>query len=300
MADISVRVGQTNAIKVLSSSTRSLENIPRNVVGGIASVSSLYVSGLSTFVGVSTFHEQVYNDKSFHGLSFEGISGITTVGSISGITTVKNDLYVGGNLNISSDVNVSTVVGANSKFTGISTSSKFTTGSWLGGVEQYDGITLSSGTSDETGSATISGPNILYLDPKDIAGEIGLVHIKGNLRVIGTTFTQSNQIISIGDFRIGIASAIASDANLNGAGIGIGSTSIQKTFLFDDSTDTLQSSIGLGISDGAAFKAGSNLLLNKTTLGPTVVGSSLTTVGTLTELVVSGILTAGAIDGGSF
>lgn len=300
MADISVRVGQTNAIKVLSSSTRSLENIPRNVVGGIASVSSLYVSGLSTFVGVSTFHEQVYNDKSFHGLSFEGISGITTVGSISGITTVKNDLYVGGNLNISSDVNVSTVVGANSKFTGISTSSKFTTGSWLGGVEQYDGITLSSGTSDETGSATISGPNILYLDPKDIAGEIGLVHIKGNLRVIGTTFTQSNQIISIGDFRIGIASAITSDANLNGAGIGIGSTSIQKTFLFDDSTDTLQSSIGLGISDGAAFKAGSNLLLNKTTLGPTVVGSSLTTVGTLTELVVSGILTAGAIDGGSF
>ena len=300
MADISVRVGQTNAIKVLSSSTRSLENIPRNVVGGIASVSSLYVSGLSTFVGVSTFHEQVYNDKSFHGLSFEGISGITTVGSISGITTVKNDLYVGGNLNISSDVNVSDVVGANSKFTGISTSSKFTTGSWLGGVEQYDGITLSSGTSDETGSATISGPNILYLDPKDIAGEIGLVHIKGNLRVIGTTFTQSNQIISIGDFRIGIASAITSDANLNGAGIGIGSTSIQKTFLFDDSTDTLQSSIGLGISDGAAFKAGSNLLLNKTTLGPTVVGSSLTTVGTLTELVVSGILTAGAIDGGSF
>ena len=300
MADISVRVGQTNAIKVLSSSTRSLENIPRNVVGGIASVSSLYVSGLSTFVGVSTFHEQVYNDKSFHGLSFEGISGITTVGSISGITTVKNDLYVGGNLNISSNVNVSDVIATNSKFTGISTASKFTTGSWLGGVEQYDGITLSSGTSDETGSATISGPNILYLDPKDISGEVGLVHIKGNLRVIGTTFTQSNQIISIGDFRIGIASAIASDANLNGAGIGIGSTSIQKTFLFDDSTDTLQSSIGLGISDGAAFKAGSNLLLNKTTLGPTVVGSSLTTVGTLTELVVSGILTAGTIDGGSF
>ena len=300
MADISVRVGQTNAIKVLSSSTRSLENIPRNVIGGIASVTTLHVSGVSTFVGVSTFHEQVYSDKSFHGLSFEGISGITTVGSISGLTTVKNDLYVGGNLNISSNVNVSDVIATNSKFTGISTASKFTTGSWLGGVEQYDGITLSSGTSDETGSATISGPNILYLDPKDISGEVGLVHIKGNLRVIGTTFTQSNQIISIGDFRIGIASAITSDANLNGAGIGIGSTSIQKTFLFDDSTDTLQSSIGLGISDGAAFKAGSNLLLNKTTLGPTVVGSSLTTVGTLTELVVSGILTAGTIDGGSF
>lgn len=300
MADISVRVGQSNAIKVLSSSTRSIESIPRNVIGGIASVTTLHVSDLSTFVGVSTFHDQVYNDKSFHGLSFEGISGITTVGSISGITTVKNDLYVGGNLNISSKVNVGNVDGANSKFTGISTSSKFTTGSWLSGIDQYDGITLSSGTSDETGSATISGPNVLYLDPKDITGKLGLVHIKGNLHVIGTTFTQSNQIISISDFRIGIASAITTNSTLNGAGIGIGSTSIQKTFLFDESTDTLQSSIGLGISDGASLKAGSDLLLNKTTLGPTVVGSSLTTVGTLTELVVSGILTAGAIDGGSF
>jgi hypothetical protein len=49
MADIKVRVGQQNAIKVVSSISGS--NNATNVIGGIASVTELYVSGISSFSG---------------------------------------------------------------------------------------------------------------------------------------------------------------------------------------------------------------------------------------------------------
>lgn len=49
MADIKVRVGQQNAIKVVSSISGS--NNATNVIGGIASVTQLSVSGISSFSG---------------------------------------------------------------------------------------------------------------------------------------------------------------------------------------------------------------------------------------------------------
>lgn len=58
MADIKVRVGQQNAIKVISSisgSSGGRAQFAENVVGGIASVTSLTVSGVSTFTGLATF-----------------------------------------------------------------------------------------------------------------------------------------------------------------------------------------------------------------------------------------------------
>ena len=64
---IKVRVGQTDAIKILSSAGGgSVESfIAKNVIGGIASVTSLNVTGISTFngnidaTGVSTFNGNV-------------------------------------------------------------------------------------------------------------------------------------------------------------------------------------------------------------------------------------------------
>jgi hypothetical protein len=49
MSDIRVRVGQENAIKVVSSISGSSNAI--NVIGGIASVTQLNVSGISSFNG---------------------------------------------------------------------------------------------------------------------------------------------------------------------------------------------------------------------------------------------------------
>lgn len=63
MADIKVRVGQQNAVKVISSISGSAGGravYAENVVGGIASVTSLVVNGISTFNGLTTFRYDTY------------------------------------------------------------------------------------------------------------------------------------------------------------------------------------------------------------------------------------------------
>jgi len=402
MADINVRVGQSEAIKVLSTGSGGAAAVPKDVIGGIADITSLNVSGLSTFIGVSTFHNQVYSQKSFQGLSFEGITGITTVGSLTGITTVIGDLYIGGGLNISDNGSASF---GSLNVSGIITGGKVTTGQWETNdngdlVDLFTGISLYPGSGGDSGIATITSPNTLVLKPRrvfadpDETGAIGKVIIDGDLQINGTSITESTQEIQIGDYRVTVASSVQNDISLDGAGIGIGSTSpsgvpiaieiytsgintggtnypdvgtaitctsgngnflqvnyeasggiigtvsisagstgrdyqindnvvveggdgnavltitatensdySQKLFTFDKDNDTLSSNIGLGIGGTHSIKAGSDLLLNKTTLGPTVVGSSLTTIGTTLyqNLSITGILTStGGIDGGSY
>jgi len=63
MSDIKVRVGQQNSVKIVTSVSgsaggKSIQS--ENVIGGIASVTSLSVSGISTFVGLATFYSDVY------------------------------------------------------------------------------------------------------------------------------------------------------------------------------------------------------------------------------------------------
>jgi hypothetical protein len=67
MSDIKVRVGQQNSVKVISSisggSNFAFNAVnAENVIGGIASVTQLNVSGISTFVGIATFNDNVYID----------------------------------------------------------------------------------------------------------------------------------------------------------------------------------------------------------------------------------------------
>jgi hypothetical protein len=87
MSDIKVRVGQQNAVKIVSSISGSSGGravTAENVIGGIASVTQLSVNNVS---GVSTFTGSV------------SIGGSLTVGSFSvdeftaGIATVTDELY---------------------------------------------------------------------------------------------------------------------------------------------------------------------------------------------------------------
>jgi hypothetical protein len=109
MADIRVRVGQQNAVKVVSSVSGAAGGnavTATNVIGGIASVSSLYVSGLSTFVGVSTFISDVFisgnlsvgSSAGFSAnkltLQYLNVTGITTSANLRvGFATVSNGFY---------------------------------------------------------------------------------------------------------------------------------------------------------------------------------------------------------------
>ena len=95
MPDIRVRVGQQNAVKVVSSiSGSTVAAIAENVIGGIASVTQLNVSGVSTFVGVATFNNDVYIDGDLYigdDLNFDEFTARN--GNISGILTVGQSFY---------------------------------------------------------------------------------------------------------------------------------------------------------------------------------------------------------------
>jgi hypothetical protein len=149
---------------------------------------------------------------------------------------------------------------------------------------------------------TISGPEIIYIDPSPVGvgTTSGIVRIKGDLYVDGTQFIVNSTTIELADFNVGIASTVGTNLLLDGAGIGIGSANIRKTFAYNNSANTLESSIGLGVTGGGAFKTGTSTVLTSTTLGSTVVNSSLTSVGTLSKLDVGNVNSTGIITANTF
>lgn len=81
MADIRVRVGQENAIKVISSVSGSAGGksiTSTNVIGGIASVTQLTVSGISTFSG-DLYYMPYYNAAFVSGIAyFDSLGKLTS------------------------------------------------------------------------------------------------------------------------------------------------------------------------------------------------------------------------------
>jgi hypothetical protein len=107
MSDIKIRVGQQNSIKSrvgqqntvnvvssISGSSGGYATFAENVIGGIASITSLSVSGLSTFVGVATFKNNVYIDGDLYvsdDLIFDEFTARNA--NITGILTVGQSIY---------------------------------------------------------------------------------------------------------------------------------------------------------------------------------------------------------------
>lgn len=91
MADIKVRVGQNNSVKIISSVSGSTRSVTAdNVIGGIASVSQLTVTGLSTFTN------NVYIDGNLYvtnDLVFDEF--LVRNGNVTGILTVGQTIYYG-------------------------------------------------------------------------------------------------------------------------------------------------------------------------------------------------------------
>ena len=120
MPDIKVRIGQQNAVKVVASSfggSLTAENAVNatNVLGGIASVTQLINSGVTTLTGPAKLASSLY------------VSGIST---LSGIVTTQSDLYVGGDLYVTDDITLDEVNLRNLNVTGISTLG-ITSATWL-------------------------------------------------------------------------------------------------------------------------------------------------------------------------
>ena len=198
--------------------------------------------------------------------------------------TIGQDLTVTRNIDVDGhteldDVNVSGALTA----TSLNVTDKLTTT----GI----GISIANGAGN---TAYIEGPSEIWIDPHPfgVGQTSGSVRIRGDLYVDGTEFIVDVDKIELGDFNIGIASTVSTNSLLDGAGLGIGATSIRKFITWNNATSALMSSENWNLASGKHYEIDGTDVLTSDTLGSGVINSSLTSVGTLGALTVSGNVNA--------
>ena len=260
-----------------------------NAYVGVATVG--FLTATNAYVGVATV--------GFLTASNIWVSGVTTSGGIVvttnnvykvGIDTVLNSTTLGSGVTYSSLITVGTLNQLKVSSTGITTVGFITaTSAYVSGV--ITATTFSSGIATQTvgfTTSTISGPSLMFISPYSIGINTGTVRIIGNLIVEGSTTTQTQATIQSSASIIGIAISETSNAALEGAGIGIGSITIQKLFTYHFAGGgSLKSSENLNVGAGKSYQIDDVPVLSSTTLGTGVTISSLTSVGSLKQLVVS-------------
>ena len=156
--------------------------------------------------------------------------------------------------------------------------------------------------SDETGTGALVFANTPTLVTPNIGAATGTsLVLSGDLTVNGTTTTLNSTTLTIDDKNIELGSVAVPD-NISAADGGItlkGATDKTLKWLNSGAFAWTSSENFDLVSTKAYYIAGASVL-NATTLGTLVVNSSLTSVGILTSLTVSGTLEAGLIDGGTF
>ena len=117
-------------------------------------------------------------------------------------------------------------------------------------------------------TAYIEGPSNIVIDPHPygIGTTSGNVFIRGDLYVEGTEFIVDVDKIELGDFQIGIATTAGTNALLDGAGIGIGSTNIRKFITWNNATNALMTSENWNLASGKHYEINGVDVLTSDTL----------------------------------
>ena len=191
--------------------------------------------------------------------------------NVSGISTFGSSIDLNSSIDILGHTEANTL-----NAVGILTASLLSTGA--------------EGSAIRISSNTISGPATITIDPAGIGTNTGTVVIQGDLQVEGDTTTVNSTNLTIDDKNIILASGSLTDASSDGGGITLESGEGNKTINWVDSTDSWTFSENIDLASSKTFKINGVDILSATTLGSSVVNSSLTSVGTLTALNVSGDL----------
>jgi hypothetical protein len=215
-------------------------------------------------------------------------AGVVAIEGVNIVTTSSTDTLT--NKTLTSPTLTTPVLGAASassiNVSGIVTATQFVTGV--------------SGSAIGINTNTISGPATITIDPAGVGDNTGLVVIKGDLQIDGTTTTINSTTVTVDDKNIVLGSGAVNDAAADGSGITIESGNGNKTFQFEDTGDNLGSSENINVASGKVYKVNNTSVLSATTLGSGVVNSSLTSVGTLTNLNVGNVNSSGIITATTF
>jgi len=225
----------------------------------------------------------------FNGdLDVDGTSNLDVV-DIDGAVDMATTLTLGGN----ADFNGALDVDGHTNLDNVS----------IAGVSTFaSGVTI-TGALDANGGASIDNIQIGVTGDNEIdtaSGNLTLdsaggtvtvddnLTVSGNLTVNGTTTTINSTTVAIDDKNFQVATGAADDAAADGAGLTVDSGDGDKTFNFEATGDNWGASENLNLASGKAYKINNASILNATTLGSSVVASSLTSVGTIATGVWNG------------
>lgn len=139
-----------------------------------------------------------------------------------------------------------------------------------------------------TVDATNARVGIFNTTPASTLDINGSVKISGDLVVGGESFTVNTTILQVEDknIELGVTPQTPTDAAADGGGITLKGTT-NKTFNWSDPYDSWTSSEHLDLVVGREYRIGTVPVLTETTLGPNVEFSSLTSLGSLSELYMA-------------
>jgi hypothetical protein len=211
-----------------------------------------------------------------------GAATALSFGAITGTTTVNNNLSIAGNLTVNGSVitlNTATMTVDDKNIE-------------LGSVVTVSGVTGTSAAASAvvTGMSTTVG----LIPGMVVTTTAGALTLAGGTTILtvdsATQVTLSNNFGGSGTATT-LSFAGASETTANGGGITLKGTS-DKTIIWDNTNTNWSSSENWNLLTGKVFKINNISVLSATTLGTSVVASSLTSVGTLTALTVAGQITS--------
>ena len=210
--------------------------------------------------------------------SILGGTGLTAAATASTVTVnLDNTTVTGGSYGGAGTVGTFTV-DAQGRLTAAGNTSILITGSQISDLATA-AVTSITGTNNEITASASAGAVTLSL-PANVTISNNLT-VTGDLIVNGNTTTLNTATLVVEDKNIFLANtASPTDITADGAGITVlGAT--DKTFTWVDATDAWTSSEDMNLVSGKSYEINGTSVLNNTTLGSSVVTSSLTAVGTI-------------------
>lgn len=191
-------------------------------------------------------------------LNFAGAATSLTIAAASGTTRIRNNVDIDGTLNIDGGIITVSTASLDIANTTATTVNAF-------GAATTLTLAATSGTTSIRNNVSVGG-NLV---------------VAGDLTVNGTVTTVNSTTLTVDDKNIELGSVTTpTDTTADGGGITLRGTT-QKTINWVNATGAWTSSEHVDIASGKEYRINNVLMLSSTTLGASVVNSSLTTVGTI-------------------
>ena len=257
-----------------------------DIDGAVDMASSLTLAGNADFNG----NLDVDGTTNLDAVDIDGAVDMASTLTLAGNADFNGNLDVDGTTNLDA-VDIDGAVDMASSLT-LAGNADFNGNLDVDGTTNLDGTNV-AGALAVSGSATVDN---LSLDGNTITTSSGNLTIdsnggtttindnaiiSGNLTVNGTTTTINSTTVNIDDKNFQVATGAADDAAADGAGFTVDSGDGDKTWNFEATGDNWGSSENINLASGKVLKVNNTSILSSTTLGSSVVTSSLTSLGTI-------------------